>query len=182
MITRQSGNRVSPGAMKRTSKVAMQNAFSDTSRTEMASAFKLVIESTEDWSPTEYGSIIDHILTIPFGEFLVDCGVKSMSRLDQLAFEAQPSITNLYDLISHGQPPRELLVALKDFAKTQLTGNSSLLPPTISRLLYVTAIIDAKKHGVTISNMDNENIKLGRDWALGLEWIPDKLRSVLACS
>jgi hypothetical protein len=113
------------------------------------------LEAAADWQPDELGAIFRHQLqsriegaSKTFGEVLRD-------------------------------PQIEDLKLVKEFGKLHRNDPASPLPRDIATVLYFAAIVAARKHcRQTITNLDEDSIRRGVEWAVAQPWLYETTRSL----
>ena len=130
------------------------------------------------WGEQELGDILRHQLRAPL---LFDLGKLTPAgevELRQFA-HAGGRIESFGDLLHHRAPPVELLVLVKEFAKSGRTGHGSL-PREIATLLYYASIAAALvRQGRRITRMEDAGLREGLRWAVGQPWVDEPTRQVL---
>lgn len=135
-------------------------------------------ESFTLWSAAELASILRHQLAAPLlFDLKREAGFDTV-HLQQLAVGA--NIVTFADLLHHPQPPLELLVATKQFAKSSQHHPEAPLPPQIISVLYFTAIFLAHVRCQSrISTLSHENCLAGINWCVSQPWLDDATRKML---
>jgi hypothetical protein len=131
------------------------------------------------WKPEELGAILEHQLAAPvaFDLGALDSGLNL--RLQSLT-PAGPPLNSFRDLFHHPQPPLELLLLTKDFAKRCHYWPDSPIPDEIASVLYLLAIVVAMTRcHRAISRLDNKALRYSLDWALSQSWLDDSTRTLL---
>ncbi|MEM7396669.1 MAG: hypothetical protein AAF492_30435 [Verrucomicrobiota bacterium] len=85
----------------------------------------------------------------------------------------------LDDLFHGPEPPPELLLQLKDFAKLQAGRPDGLLPKELCTALYFICIRLAVQSGETISELDDHSVKKGVQWVLAQSWVDEGTKELL---
>jgi hypothetical protein len=87
-------------------------------------------------------------------------------------------LESLGQLLTAENPPVELLVMARDFAKRHLASENSSLPRRATRVLYLAAICAARiRCGKVISLLPTAELASQIDWARHLPAVPDNLRA-----
>lgn len=131
------------------------------------------------WEPAELGPIFEHQLDAPLEFDLIGVGAAVVGQMRR-NWNVADEIQTFGDLLAHPQPPVELLELVKQFAKTSRSHADSPLPDEVAGVLYLAAIAAALvRCGRRITRLDDEGIRFGMDWALGLPWLEQPTRSLL---
>ena len=93
-----------------------------------------------------------------------------------------PVITQLALLLTHPDPPLELLECAKDFAKRHLLAQqNSSIPTDVSQMIYLAAIAVAfVRWRVMITALDRASLCRGLLWAMTQPWIEPPIKHCLA--
>lgn len=133
------------------------------------------------WREEELGAILAHELATPpwleLGEL----------KLAAVAIDGAPGpaslglrLASLGDLLHHPRPPLEMLIRLKDFAKTQRHSPSSHLPEPVAAVLYALATAAALvRHDHRITSLDNPALAKHLQWALDRPWLDSASSALL---
>jgi hypothetical protein len=93
---------------------------------------------------------------------------------------AGPSIRTFGDLFRHPQPPLELLIRVKQFAKSARADPDATLPAEIASLLYYAAIAAALvRLGTRITTLTDDVLAEGFRTLVPRDWIDDANRLLL---
>ena len=174
------GNCVNPHlAMGSTS--SKSRDFSNAGPTELLKALRLLSSPDSRWGDADLKDMLQHALDAPLApEVGQALGEAFTERVRQLSTTSLPAIANLRDLVSHPNPPADLLSLVKDFAKISAEHPTHPLPRDLAKVLYYTAILVARRHGLTISAQDDAAIQRATRWAMELSWLDDTVRQVFA--
>ena len=82
-------------------------------------------------------------------------------------------------LLRDRTPSLDLLRALKDFAKREVTSSRASVPPDIALLLYYGSIIVARlRRGERISRLSDDDLRRGLNWAARQLWLDAHTRDL----
>jgi len=78
----------------------------------------------------------------------------------------------------------EQLEALKRAAKVNRTRGDSGIPADLWRVIYFTSIAAARRAGHSISELPDDELLRGFEWAAARTWVDEPIRSIIreACS
>lgn len=83
-------------------------------------------------------------------------------------------------LLSHPEPPIELLRQMKDFAKSRRHASSDAFPKDIARVLYFVSILLAlMRCHRPISRLSKAEVLRGVEWSLAQRWLDPETLTVL---
>jgi len=146
----------------------------------LSSIMELRRETAHHWKTEELGSILKHQLGAPLRLALGQLSgevAHELGKYDSRKHEPQ----NLAELLYDTQPPLELLVLTKRFAKRCNGDPDAPLPREIAMLLYYAAIVAAKlRHGQKLSALQNETLKKGLEWGKGQNWVDERMKALFA--
>ncbi len=131
------------------------------------------------WSGDDLTTILDHQLQAPL---IVDLG--SMQGVDsehvrQLASARGLVLRSFEDLLGHSNPPLQLLVLTKEFAKRNLISPRSAIPREVARILYFSCIASAMVHSrKVISQLGTDELMEGFSWCLQRPWLKPELQEM----
>lgn len=147
-------------------------------------ALSILMEKTgcadELWSERDLGAILRHQLSSPMEFSLDDLSQGQFNRLEVIAQSRQLLLRSFSELLLHEQPPLELLIRMKDFAKRQDIHPDSALPKDVCGVLYFAAISAALvRHQRCITSLDRASLRRGFQWGASREWVPEPIRALL---
>jgi hypothetical protein len=118
----------------------------------------------------ELGQVLLHQLSAPL---LFDLSsVDASETVLSVTKDKSDQPASFEELFRHPHPPRELLLLVKEFAKTSDQCENSPLPPEIATVLYYAAILSARlRLGERISTLSDESLANGLRWALAQDWL-----------
>jgi hypothetical protein len=152
----------------------------DTEGTDPARLAELLQVSDGDqelWRPEDLAAILRHQLSIPIEFDLGSLPRVTAGRLRLAAHSKGLLLKSFADLLSHGNPPLELLRLTKQFAKANRNQPESPLPTEVATVLYYASIAAALVHRQKrITKLSNDDLRDGFDWALQQTWVDDTLR------
>ena len=134
---------------------------------------------TIQWTAADLADLLRHQLSTPLLPELKRCvrtGSESAHRLvEALGGEG----TSFGTVLSHPNPPVELLRLIKDFGKAADKDPERPLPPQVATVLYYGAIVSALvRHKAKISGLDQGELLEGVEWALGQPWVQPPMRTL----
>jgi hypothetical protein len=119
------------------------------------------------WRPEELAAVLRHQLAAPV-EF---------DPPDPATAKRKPAVANFLELFEHPHPPLELLLRTKDFAKANRGRLEGLLPQEVATVLYYASIVVARlRLGERLSDLDDQTVRKGIDWALAQPWVDGPVR------
>lgn len=134
----------------------------------------------QPWHPDDLAAMLRHQMaaTVQF-----DLGALDRNPAMQLSnlSESQGLLLKSFgDLFFHPHPPIELLQLTKQYAKACRNHPDSPLPHEIATLLYFMAITTALvRCGERITQLDDESLRKGIEWAIEQAWVDEKTRALL---
>ena len=132
------------------------------------------------WLASELGAILQHLMTVPIPFDLSALPPGTSSRLQTLGAADGLLLNSLTALIHHPHPPVELLLLLKQYAKSNHQHPDSALPCEISSLLYTLSIAVARlRCRQRITTHEDAAVIRRIDAALALPWLDEQTRGLL---
>jgi len=132
------------------------------------------------WRPEELGAILRHQLSAPVEFDLGNLNEGMAARLRTLARGEGLLLKSFHDLLNHPNPPIELLVMTKDFAKALQNHPDSPLPHEVAMLLYLASIVAALvRCGWRITSLDNATLRRSLEWFQHQAWVEEPMRRLL---
>ena len=90
-----------------------------------------------------------------------------------------PSIDSLVDVLDHPDPPLDVLVSMKDYAKAMHADPSCEIPDAVPNVIYFVAIaLGRVRCRQSITQLEHDVVRSGLSWVSGEEWIPLQLRHI----
>ena len=142
----------------------------------LASLLSLKAEQS-DWTSEDFRDMLAHQLSSPMLAELVEFEPANEETLTQALSSSETRIETVRDALMHLDPPREGLMAIKRFAKTQGQSPDGL-PLEIAGLLYVAAISAARLRCESISEMSDQTLADRIHWALSQAYLDEELRGL----
>ncbi len=134
-----------------------------------------------DWNSVDLAAILEHQLRAPLEADLARSAPGKKRTLAELTHTTTRPITTFADLFADPAPPVDLLIFVKDFAKSARLAKTGPLPEEVATALYYAAIAKALVcHKTKITNMTVDALRDGLNWALRQPWISGPLREILA--
>jgi hypothetical protein len=131
------------------------------------------------WQPAELAAVLRHQLTAPLQVDLSNLARKTGQEVKLLAEASGLVLKSFADLLAHPNPPVELLVLAKDYAKACKASLRSPLPSEVAEILYYAAIVSARLRAHrNISSLTDEQLGQGVAWALSCDWLDETTRSL----
>lgn len=135
------------------------------------------------WEPGELAAVLRHQLaapldfTPPVAEDRTDR--PPTPRPDAVALPSGSPQT-FGALLFSPDPPIDLLIRLKGFAKPFVTTSKGALPREIAAVLYYGSIILARtRYGRRISELDDASLKYGLDGMVHCDWLDESSRRLM---
>lgn len=137
------------------------------------------------WGPGELAAVLRHQLAAPL-EFTPAAAEEPAHRATPLQPPGDgtaPSVElpqTFGALLLGPEPPLELLVRLKAYAKPFVTTAKAALPREIAAVLYYGAIVRARtRHGQRISELDDASLRYGLEGMLRCDWLDEGTRALI---
>ncbi len=131
------------------------------------------------WLPEELGVILQHQMSAMVQFDLSSLDSSIASKLSNLSTSQGLLLKSFDDLFHHPNPPIELLILTKDFAKASRNHPDSALPHEIAMVLYflsiVVALIRCKQR---ITQLNDNSLHQGVQWAISQEWLDKKTQNL----
>ena len=138
-------------------------------------------EGARLWRPEELEAIFRHQLSAPV---LMDLGrleAGAAAKLKGLTDAQGLLLKSFAELFHHPNPPGELLVLTKDFAKANMNHPDSALPHEIATAIYYLSIAAAAvRLNERISQLSAADLRRGYAWACAQNWIDAETKKLLA--
>lgn len=147
--------------------------FGSADQNELATFFSSDFAAAGVWQEDELAEVYRHQLDAPLEADLGDLAIT-------LPIKRAGPQTTFRDLLYHAQPPLQLLVAVKQFAKQQGEEAHAAIPRQVSAVLYLAAISAAMLHcGERITEAGSEALLSKLRWAVARDWIEDSTRKLI---
>lgn len=131
------------------------------------------------WELDELGAIFRHQLTAPIDFDLASLGARAMTTLRSHATAGGAAPRTFAELFHDPQPPLDLLVLTKQFAKTSRADEESGLPAAVATVLYLASIVVARlRCGQRITGQSDEALAFGVQWVLDQPWVDERTRAL----
>jgi hypothetical protein len=145
---------------------ALSDAESETSDPSRLSRI-LAADGVGLWRQDEMGSILRHQLSAPLETDLATADAATVPRM------------TFGELLHHPHPPVEVLRRVKGFAKACKVVSDGPLPSEVATVLYFATIVVARlRCGQRISELDDEALRIGTEWARAQKWVDEPTRSI----
>jgi len=137
-------------------------------------------EQRHDWKPEELGALLAHQWSAPL-EADLDALPPEQARVLKQLGDAEGLLRRSYgELFTHPLPPVEILEAIKDYAKRNLTRPSADLPEEIARALYVLSVVVARyRCGQRITSQSDETVRASVQAFLAQPWVIEPVKTLL---
>lgn len=132
------------------------------------------------WHPEELQAVFAHQLAAPVQVDLAGLPGDVSATLKLLG-ESQGLLLRSYgDLFRHRHPPVELLMLVKDFAKSHMTRSGGLLPRDVAKALYCLSIAAAlARCARRITALSDADLRGRFDWVVAQPWIDAPTKEVV---
>ena len=146
----------------------------------LANLMDLDEDTAPIWRPEEFRAILQHQLSVPIQFDLGNLDPGLAAKLKTLSEAEGLLVKSFGDLFHHACPPIELLRSTKDFAKANREHPNSPLPREIASLLYyLTIAVALARCGERITQLGDEDLRRGFDWAMTQSWVDEKTKSLI---
>jgi hypothetical protein len=137
-------------------------------------------DSSVQWLESDLAAICRHQLTTAVQTDLAGLDPTVAPKLPGICVARGLLLRSFGDLLTHPNPPLELLQMTRRFAKAHQAHPASPLPPQIAGLFYYASIVAARlRCQVRISKLDDAELCRGLRACLAYTWLEDPLRSLL---
>ena len=135
-----------------------------------------------DWSDADLGEMLRHELRSSLEVDLSGAGGEGADEIRRFSSSGSFASATVGELLSHANPPIELLRRLKEFAKTA-DGEPLQLPSSVAIVLYYAAIAAARVHaGKAITDLPPGKVQEGLRWAAERPWADGSIRGLCAAA
>jgi hypothetical protein len=101
--------------------------------------------------------------------------------ITQMTHADERTLETFGDLLADSHPPADLLRLVKEFAKSESSGDEPALPKVIGSALYYAAIVAARvRCGQRISGLSDAELRRGLEWAGQQTWLDSRTRGFFA--
>ena len=146
----------------------------------LSTLFDAASTMAQPLSEGELGAVLKHQLSTAVQFDLRSLGRARAARLNALASAQGLVLTSFDDLFRHPNPPIDLLVMTKDFAKRLTKHPASALPKDVALVVYYCAIAAGLvRLNKRITELSDSVLKEGFVWARNRSWITDDVRTLL---
>ncbi len=130
------------------------------------------------WQPEELASVFKHLLASPIVDEVEAVRPRLAERLRQREAAPEETFATFGDLLSHEQPPLDLLDLIKEFCKHAEDDES--LPADVAFVLY-TAVISVAlvRCDKRITSADDRSLRSNIKWAGSRDWIDPDTKALL---
>jgi hypothetical protein len=142
---------------------------------------ELGLSTRATWRPEELQAVLEYQLAAPLQFDLGGLDPGLVRKLRTLSAAEGLLLQCLRDLFQHPHPPIDLLTLVKGFAKSSSEYPDSPYPRDVALVLYYLSIAIAwLRCQIRITNLTDEELRRGFDWALGQKWLDEISRKTLA--
>jgi len=151
------------------------------------SILRALLDPSEDqliaWSANDLQAILLHQLAAPLSSEAEDIAAADRTDFTTIVEIIEQSGCQTFEDALQRQPPsRRLLAAFKNYAKALLRTEEGL-PRDVARILYIACIQCGRRAGFRdITSLDVLSLQREVRRCLTFGWLPDDVRSLLACS
>lgn len=130
-------------------------------------------DAVVQWQPDELAAMFKHLLASPIVDEVESVEPRLARKLGQREATPGEAFNTFGDLLSHGQPPLDLLNLAKEFCKHAEDNES--LPADVAFVLYAAvisvALVRCEKR---ITSADDSSLRSTIKWAGSRRWVdPD---------
>lgn len=137
--------------------------------------------SSNFWTDTELGTMLDHQLDSTIVSVIGASDPVSSLACHQVLRRFENEQLTFRQLFTHPQPNAELLLAVKQFAKSSIVSVDQPLPRPIALLLYNLSIAQsAAVHGRTVSSIEISEILKTLAWLETQDWLQAQVKAWIA--
>lgn len=133
------------------------------------------------WRPDELAAVMRHQLSAPVRVDLAEFDRGLAAKVENLAAAQGLLLSSFDDLLKHQNPPVELLIAVKSFAKACRRSPDSRIPHPVASVLYYACIAAAMlRCDRRITTLTDAELHKGIEWALAQTWIDKGVQDLLS--
>jgi len=137
-------------------------------------------DSRAFWLESDLAAICRHQLAAPVQVDLSAVDPSIAPKLATVCGARGLLLRSFGDLLTHRNPPLELLDITRRFAKTLRVHPQSPLPPQVAAVLYYASIVAARvRCQKRITTLDDAELRVGLSTCLSYVWLEDPMRSLL---
>lgn len=137
-------------------------------------------DSAPSWPDHELRNILRHQLESSLAFDLSRSDPEPITPITTETAAAGPPIRTFGDLFQHPRPPLELLIRVKQFAKSSRADPDAPLPAEIASFLYYAAIAGAlTRLGTRITQLPDATLAQGFRSISSRDWLDDASRMLL---
>lgn len=130
------------------------------------------------WQPAELASVFKHMLASPIVDEIEAVRPRLAEKLRQREAAPSEAIGTFGDLLTHEQPPPDLLDLVKEFCKHAEDDES--LPADVAFVLYAAVIsVALVRCDKRITSADDRSLRSRIKWAGSREWIDPDTKALL---
>ena len=129
------------------------------------------------WQPDELGAMFKHLLTAPIVDEVERVEPRLAKKLRERESAPDETTKTFGGLLSHEQPPLDLLDLVKEFCKHAEDGES--LPADVAFVLYAAVIsVALDRCHERITSSDDDSLRSTIKWAGSRDWIDADTKSL----
>ncbi len=153
--------------------------FSEAGPAELLKALRLPDSPESEWSESDLRDMLQHVLEAPLVSQVAQILGEAFQRtLEDMQSQCSPGVVCLRHVLHHPSPPRALLVVIKDFAKVSASHPTRPLPEELTKILYLLALVVARRHGHDITTLEPAQFNSALQWAIGCPWLDIQVRQL----
>ncbi len=158
----------------------VSNAGQDPKPHRIAEAIDEAMDCGRIWRDDELAAVFRHQISAPVRCELRGLATETAGEVRLLADAEGLLLKSIGDLLRHPNPPSELLVMVKDFAKGCLRSKEPGIPRDVARAIYYVVIATAMVRCHTrITRLDDAELVAGLEWCRGRPWIDGDTRELV---
>jgi DNA-directed RNA polymerase specialized sigma24 family protein len=147
--------------------------------TQMTSILDLAVYGNEEFSDTELEVLYQHYLSSPLSELFEVAQIEMSAWQSKEVARSDDSLCTIEALLTHRDPPLELLRDLKLLSRRLLKSGTARIPTRIALVFRFVGIGRALiQYGETMSKLSNDELREGFRRVLEYPWLDDKTRAL----
>jgi len=152
----------------------------DTDRRQLSALLGVSADGGERlWNDDELGAILQHQLAASIQSDLTRLDRKPTGNVQSVAVSPGLPVKSFGDLLSHPNPPIELLKAAKDFAKFCRLSPHGAIPREIAAVLYFASLAAALvRCRCRITSLSDKTSAEGFRWVQTRPWVDAATRAL----
>jgi hypothetical protein len=147
----------------------------------LSEVFALGTDKEVSWSTEELRAILANQLSASLESELDYANPALTTKYLSLSQAGRPVPKNLEELFRDPHPSVTLLKLAKDFAKAAQKQPASAIPKDVALVLYYLSIAAGlARRGQRITQLTDDELRQGFDWAQKQPWLVEEARQLLA--